>query len=195
MNQKKTLIFIGNSGSGKGTQANLIEKQLKDNGGDVLHVELGDHFRDFLSMTTDTAKSAGKIAKEGALQPEFLAIHLWSKILNLYYSPEKNLILDGTPRTLREAYVLDGALKFYGIKNPIVIYIKTSRETAKERMLSRQRIDDTKEKIENRLNWFDKRVSKAIDFFREDDYYDFIEVDGLKNIKEINQYILEKTGI
>ncbi len=152
MENKKTLIFIGNSGSGKGTQANLIEEKLKEKGEKVLHVELGDHFRDFLSMTTDTAKAANEIAQKGALQPEFLAIHLWSKILNLYYSQDKNLILDGTPRTLREAYVLDGALRFYGIEDPIVIYIRVDRETVKERMLSRQRKDDTEEKIENRLN-------------------------------------------
>jgi adenylate kinase family enzyme len=65
----------------------------------------------------------------------------------------------------------------------------------KERMLSRKRKDDTEEKIENRLNWFEKRVVKAIDFFREDDYYDFIEVDGSKGIEEIHKYILEKTRI
>jgi adenylate kinase family enzyme len=76
MKKKKTLIFIGNSGSGKGTQANLVEEKLKEKGEKVLHVELGDHFRDFLSMTTDTAKAATEIAKSGALQPEFLAIHL-----------------------------------------------------------------------------------------------------------------------
>jgi adenylate kinase family enzyme len=52
---------------------------------------------------------------------------------------------------LREAYVLNEALKFYKIKKPIVIYIKTSMETSKERMLSRKRGDDTEEKINNRL--------------------------------------------
>ncbi len=76
MENKKTIIFIGNSGCGKGTQANLIEEFFKKNNQKVLHLELGDHFRDFLSMTTYTAKSANQIAQQGALQPEFLAIHL-----------------------------------------------------------------------------------------------------------------------
>lgn len=112
--------------------------------------------------------------------------------MNFYYSPSKHLILDGTPRTLREAYVLDGALKFYGIEEPIVIYIQTSRETATKRMLSRERKDDTEEKIENRLNWFDKKVQKAIDFFEEDDYYKFIQIDGEQSIKEIADDIEKK---
>jgi len=148
----KTFIFMGNSGCGKGTQATILEERLKSNGEKVTHVELGSEFRDFLSMTTHTAKAAASIAEKGGLQPEFLAIHLWSKMLNLYYSPDKNLILDGTPRTLREAYILDAALRFYGVEEPIVIYIKTSRETATARMLSRDRKDDTEEKIKNRLD-------------------------------------------
>ena len=190
--KKKTLIFVGNSGCGKGTQAGLIEKKLKEDGQKVAHIELGSEFRDFLSMTTYTAKAAQEIAQKGGLQPEFLAVHLWSKMLNLYYSPDKHLILDGTPRTLREAYVLDGALKFYKVEEPVVIYIKTSRETATQRMLSRERKDDTEEKIKNRLDWFEKKVLKAIDFFREDDYYDFIEVDGEGTIEEIQAQIVRR---
>ena len=190
----KTFIFMGSSGCGKGTQASLIEERLKKQGEKVTHVELGSEFRDFLSMTTHTATAAQVLAENGDLQPEFLAIHLWSKILNLHYSPDKNLILDGTPRTLREAYILDGALKFYGIEEPIVIYIKTSKETAKARMLSRERKDDTEEKIQNRLDWFEKKVQKAIDFFEENEYYHFIEVDGEQGIENIAEVISKKTA-
>ena len=67
---------MGNSGCGKGTQATILEERLKKNGEKVTHIELGSEFRDFLSMTTHTAKSAVTIAEKGGLQPEFLAIHL-----------------------------------------------------------------------------------------------------------------------
>ncbi|PID83287.1 hypothetical protein CSB11_01985 [Candidatus Campbellbacteria bacterium] len=192
METKKTIIFIGNSGCGKGTQAEILEKRIKEKGEKVLHIELGDEFRNFLSMTTDTSRKALEISQTGQLQPEFLAIHLWSKILNLYYGKDKFLILDGTPRTLREAYILDGALKFYGVENPIVLYIETKRETAKERMLSRKRKDDTEEKIENRLNWFGRDTEKAIDFFINDSYYDFFKINGEGSIEEIEKEIEEK---
>ena len=76
MDNKKVLIFIGNSGCGKGTQASLIEKKFKEKEEKVIHIELGSEFRDFLSMTTCTAKNAQKISENGELQPEFLAIHL-----------------------------------------------------------------------------------------------------------------------
>ncbi len=195
MTNKKTLIFVGNSGCGKGTQADLLEKKMKSLGEEILHIEIGSQFRNLLSMTTYTAQQAQNVAAQGLLQPEFLAVHLWADTLNLHYSPEKNLILDGTPRTLREASVLDAALKFYGIENPIVIYTNVSRETAEERMLSRGRKDDTKEKIKNRLDWFKRDVMPVIDFFINNDYYQYIEIDGHRSIEEIHQDILSRLDI
>jgi adenylate kinase family enzyme len=149
---KKTIIMMGNSGCGKGTQATILENYFKGIDEDVFHLELGSQFRDLLRSTTYTASVAKKIAKKGGLQPEFLAIKLWAMLFNKYYSPEKNLIIDGTPRRLREAYVLEETLKFYGIERPTVIFLNTSRETATERMMSRKRGDDTDEKRKERLD-------------------------------------------
>jgi adenylate kinase family enzyme len=73
---EKVLIFVGSSGCGKGTQASLIEKKIKEMNKKVVHIELGSEFRNFISMTTDTAKNAQEISENGGLQPEFLAIHL-----------------------------------------------------------------------------------------------------------------------
>jgi adenylate kinase family enzyme len=72
----KTIIFIGNSGCGKGTQANLIEKKFKDNGEKVFHLETGNEFRDLLNMTTYTAELARGVSERGELQPEFLAVKM-----------------------------------------------------------------------------------------------------------------------
>ena len=149
---KKTIIMMGNSGCGKGTQATILENYFKNKNEEVFHLELGSQFRDLLNSTTYTATVAKKIAKKGGLQPEFLAIKLWAKMFNKYYSPEKNLIIDGTPRRLTEAMVLEETLKFYEIKRPIVIFLNTSREVATERMLGRKRADDTLEKIKERLD-------------------------------------------
>ncbi|MCK5588705.1 MAG: nucleoside monophosphate kinase [Candidatus Pacebacteria bacterium] len=189
IDKKYTLIFMGNSGCGKGTQANLIEEELKKQGGEVLHIELGYQFREFLSTTTYTAKKAREIAKKGSLQPEFLAVRLWAEVLNSHYSDEKHLIVDGTPRTIREANVLDDALKFYGIEKPIVIYLNTSREKARERMFSRGRSDDTEEKIKNRLDWFEKDVLPAVNFFKNNSEYNYIEISGDDTIEIITQEI------
>jgi len=185
MSNKKTIIFMGGSGTGKGTQANLVEDKFLKNNEKVLHIELGDQFREFLSMTTFTADKANEIAKSGELQPEFLAIRLWANEFNLYYQPDKNLIIDGTPRTLREALVLESALKFYKIEQPIVIYLEASQEVLKKRMLSRGRTDDEMQKIDNRLAWFDKKVKPALEYFSQNDYFRYYKIDGERSIEEI----------
>lgn len=189
MTKPKTIIFIGNSGCGKGTQANLLEKILKNRGEKVFHLEIGAEFRDLLNMTTYTAKMARGISERGELQPEFLAVRMWANLFNLYYSPEKNVIIDGSPRKLGEAKILHEALKFYGVNNPVVIYISVSNEIAKERMLSRGRKDDTEAKIEGRLKWFETDVMKSIEFFKDHRFYEFIEINGEQKIDKIHQDI------
>lgn len=189
MKEKKTIIFIGNSGCGKGTQANLVEKKFKDLGEKVFHLEIGDEFRDLLNMTTYTANLAREVSEQGRLQPEFLAIKMWADLFNLYYSPEKNVIIDGSPRKLEEAKILHEALKFYEIKNAVVIYVKISRDVAEERMISRGRKDDTKSKIKGRLDWFETDVIKSIEFYRDHRFYNFVEIDGEQSIEKINKDI------
>jgi len=191
MTKKKTVIFIGNSGCGKGTQARMLEKVWKEKGEKVFHLEIGGEFRKLLNMTTYTAELARGVSARGELQPEFLAVKMWADLFNLYYSPEKNVIIDGSPRKLGEAIVLHEALKFYGVEKPYVIYIKVSRDIAKERMLSRGRNDDTEEKIEGRLDWFERDVMQSINWYKDHRYYDFVEIDGTQDIEKIHQDILE----
>ena len=75
----KTYIIIGRSGSGKGTQADLLQKYIKRQSpeADILYVESGDEFREFLKrilMQADRKRSQYK----GKLQPAFLAIWVWA---------------------------------------------------------------------------------------------------------------------
>lgn len=169
-----------------------MEKYWKEKGQKVFHLEIGDEFRDLLSMTTYTASLAREVSARGEIQPEFLAIGMWASLFNKYYSPEKNVIIDGSPRKEREALVLDGALKFYSIKNPIVIYLEVSPEVAKERMLSRHRQDDEEEKIEGRLRWFERETMKSIKYFQNNPDYLFYKINGEQSVEEIHREIMEK---
>ncbi len=187
----KTIIFVGSSGCGKGTQAELVKNKFKEKREDFVYVEVGAEFRDLLSMTTDTAKISKKVSEKGHLQPSFLAIFLWAKMLNLYYSKSKHLIIDGSPRSLQEANILNEAFHFYGIEKPTVVYIEISRKVSKERILLRKRQDDKEEIIENRLDWFDQKTKKAINFLEENDYYNFVKINGEQSVEKIFKDIEE----
>lgn len=186
---------MGNSGSGKGTQAHRLEQLLKERGENNFMVEVGPGFRDFQQRTSDSAKLSSEVNKKGELQPEFLAIYIWADLFVKYFSKNKNIIIDGSPRRFREAKVLDNTLKFYEVENPTVIYLSISREEAKKRMELRGRVDDDESRIEGRLDWFETDVMRSINFFKEDDYYNFIELDGERSIDEIFGEMLNKLDL
>ncbi len=187
----KIIIVMGSSGCGKGTQIKLIEEKLKQKGLKYLYSETGSQIRNFLKSTTYTAKHAVNIVKSGNLLPAFLPIYLWADFFNQYYSPDKFLIFDGSPRTLLEAQAMETAFKFYNVK-PIILFINTDDNVSEERMLARGRDDDNPESIKNRINFFKKDVKPTIEYLRQNENFDFIEVDGNGTIEEIHQDIIGK---
>jgi adenylate kinase family enzyme len=102
-----------------------------------------------------------------------------------------HLVLDGTPRSLPEARVLTSAMDFFEREEPKVIYINVSRPWSEEKLLARGRADDrTLEKINKRLDWFDKDVVPAVEFFRTNPQYKFIEVNGEQTIEKVHSDII-----
>ena len=67
----KTFIFFGRSGCGKGTQADLLIKYLKnvDPGNKVIYVETGAKLREFIKGNGLSQKITAKIMAEGGLLP------------------------------------------------------------------------------------------------------------------------------
>lgn len=188
----KTFVFIGQSGSGKGTQAKLLIDYIKSKDAErpVFYLESGAAFRKLISEEKHTAKLARRIYEAGGLQPEFLAIFVWSNLLIENLTGEEHLVLDGTPRKLREAHVLDSAFKFYRQERPTVIFLNVSREWSVLRLTDRNRSDDNPGDIEARLNWFENDVVPAIDFFKKDKYYNFLDINGEQSVEKVHADIL-----
>jgi len=187
-------MFIGRSGCGKGTQAALLIDSLKKQNSKrrTFCLEMGQKFREFIKKDNYTSKLSNAIYEKGGLQPSFLTIYTWSDIFVHGFNDDDHLIIDGTPRRLDEARVLDGALKFYGREKPSLVYINVSREWSKEKLLARKRIDDTDEKIEKRLAWFETEVAPAIEFYRGNSDYKFVEVNGEQAIEKVHADIVDK---
>ena len=188
-----TFIFIGKSGCGKGTQATLLTEKIKlADSREIFRLETGRRFREFVMKDSYSARLARKVNAEGGLQPEFMAVWLWSSQMIESMKENQHVIIDGSPRRYHEAGVIDSALRFYGRKSPIVVYIHMSDETARIRMANRKRKDDTDEDINRRLEWFHKDVIPTVEYYRMNPYYRFVEVDGEFNFPEIHKSILQK---
>lgn len=190
-------LFIGQSGCGKGTQADLLERRLEeiDPARSTFHLETGDKFRELVSGRSHTSKLAKKIMDDGKLEPPFLAIHIWSHLLIESYKGNQHVIIDGTPRAFAEVAALDSTLDFYGWK-PHVLFLKVSDTWARTRLSERKRADDVeKSDVDNRLKWFHDTVMPVIDHLRSSSAYTFHEINGEQTIEEVHREIREKLGI
>lgn len=193
MEKTYTIVFIGISGAGKGTQASLIRKYLeeKDINRDVLHLETGRRFRELMSSEGYTQKKIKYVNLEGKLQPDFLAIWNWSDQLVNKLDENMHLIVDGTPRKEGEAEMFHQALEFYGRDNVYVINLNLSEDIAKRRLEERGREDDNKEgDIERRFEWFNNETIPAIEYLKNIKGYNYLEVDGSKTIDEVQDEII-----
>lgn len=188
-------IFIGRSGCGKGTQADLLMKHVKglpsQKDVPILYIETGDRFREFIKGEKFSNILANTVNSEGRRQPDFLACAMWTEVLISNLTGREHVFLDGTPRSLLEAQVLLTALDFYGFEKKTVIYLDVSRGWSEERLKSRGRADDsTLEKISRRLDWFDADVIPALDFFKNSPQFNFLSIPGERSIETVHTNIV-----
>ncbi len=193
MNQK-SFIFIGRSGCGKGTQAKLLAEYLKktDPEREVLYIQTGEQFREFIKGPSDTQKLSKAIYDVGGLQPEFLAVYMWAHVLVEKFTTNENIIMDGMPRKLHEAGVLDSMFEFYNLKRPTIIHLDISKDESIDRLMARKRVDDNREEISKRLSWYETDVVPAIEYYKNNKHYKFLHINGSQSIENIHKDIVGK---
>ena len=135
MTHKKspTIILLGRSGSGKGTQANLLCERLG-----LRYIGTGELLRKLGGEENFLGSKLKSVLARGDLAPTWLAFYVWLREL-ADISPSHGVVFDGSPRMLREAKFLDEVFDWYERKNIKVILIDISREEAFRR-LTRRRI-------------------------------------------------------
>lgn len=187
-----TNIFIGRSGCGKGTQVDMLSDLIsKQKLGEIFHLEAGGRFREFIKENNYSSRIAKEILDDGGLQPEFLSIWAWGGELIRGLKKEQHLFIDGTPRRISEAKILESAFDFYGRNKVNIIYINVSRDWAIERMHGRGRADDLeKESINARLKWFDDDVVPVLDYYRAHKNHNFIDINGEQPIEKVHEDIV-----
>lgn len=191
----QAFVFLGRSGCGKGTQAELLSAYLGKKGKKVLHVETGKAFRNLALGDGLAGENIQKILKNGDLIPVFLPIWVWTDFLIKNFTGQEDLILDGVCRRKEEAIALDSAFDFYRIEKLNIILVNVSKEWSRDKLIARKRADDTPEKIENRLAWYEVDVLPSLRYFREKAGYNFIEINGEQTVEEVHKDIIKALGI
>lgn len=126
------IIMLGAPGTGKGTIAGILTKKLE-----IPQVSTGDIFRKHIKEQTELGKLADSYMAKGALVPDEVTISLVEHRLE-EPDVQKGIILDGFPRTVKQAEELDKMLESKGKKVDMVINLTTPEEEIIERIVNRR---------------------------------------------------------
>jgi adenylate kinase len=193
MQHALTVIFIGPQGSGKGTQIERLRAAMiqKDPVRRVVDIQTGRRFRSLAARSeTFAEKKVSAALDTGVLQPDFLTHILWGEAMLDQLDPVSHLLIDGFPRTVVQAHVLDDALAFFERKSVYVINLETPEAVVRERMISRARTDDTTESIEERLRWYREDTLPVLDYYRARPDITVYDLDGTNNVEEVHKQVL-----
>jgi len=212
MADKRTyLILFGAQGSGKGTQARMLQEWLG-----VPQVATGDLFRTNMGQGTELGKLARSYMDRGELVPDSVTVEMVRDRLS---QPDaaKGAIFDGFPRNLAQAEALDAMLAQWSTGIKAAVYIQLDREQLMKRIMGRrtckncqavyhvefnppkmdgvcdacggevvQRADDEDEvAVARRLDIYFEQTTPVIDYYRGKKLLK--EVDGSLNIEAVQQ--------
>lgn len=126
------IIVLGAPGAGKGTQADILSQEMN-----FPHIASGDLFRQALEEKTEVGLLAKSYMDKGKLVPDDVAIKM---ILERINQPDctSGCILDGFPRTLHQAEILDKAFGEQGKAIDKAIYIEVPNEKLVKRISGRR---------------------------------------------------------
>ncbi len=160
------IIFISPPGAGKGTQSELLKEKYNLN-----HISTGELLREVASNGTDFGNKIAEIINSGNLIDDDLMMQLLGNKIDSI-DKKNGIIFDGSPRTEKQAVLLDEILEKRNMKVDYVFYLTIAKEEAMKRALGRVmcskcgKIYNTyfdKFDIEGRCNECKSKLEKRVD--------------------------------
>ena len=156
--------MLGPQGAGKGTQAKRISAEYG-----IPHIATGDMLRTAITAGTELGRQVEPIVNAGKLVSDELMIELIRERL-AQADTEPGFILDGFPRTTRQAEALDEMFSDIGRTFSVVFALQIPDEVAFERLSRRAQLesreDDTPEAIRTRLDGYHRETEPLIEYYR-----------------------------
>jgi len=177
------IIFMGLAGSGKSTMGQLLAAHLQ-----CPWVSTGSLLRSHMDKDTQKQMLKGEIISDeltlGVLDEEFRRIG----------AHEKQFILDGTPRTMRQAEWLVSKDHGGELKITSIIHLAIDKDKAKQRLLKRQRPDDYEQAIAERFREYDESIKPIVKYLTKEGYK-FHEINADQKPEAVEADIEKELGI
>jgi len=179
------IVFFGPPGSGKGTQAKLLAKELN-----ISHLSTGDILRDKLRDGDSLLKeimSSGNLVSDEILN-QIIADKLISEECKNGY------ILDGYPRTIAQSEFLLSFAKSNNINLDKIFNFRIDFKIVEERIILRskqeQRSDDNIDIIKTRLNKYTEETYPVSQYFSENYSQNFFTIDASQEVSKIQKELM-----
>jgi adenylate kinase len=162
----RTILLFGAPGAGKGTQGKILGSVPN-----FFHCACGDVFRS-LKADSPIGQVFLEYSSRGHLVPDQPTVELWQHFIDASiksgrFHPEKDtLVLDGIPRNVPQARMLQETLKVIGI-----FYLRSTNtealvERLQRRALKENRLDDANiDVIRNRLKTYERESKPVLEFY------------------------------
>ncbi len=182
------IVLFGPPGVGKGTQSQMLIKHYN-----LAYIATGDMLREEVAAGTEIGREAGEIISRGELAPDDVMVRLIEK--KIQKNPNvQGFLFDGFPRTVVQAYILEGLLLRMNTSLSVVIEIKVDRDELRRRILERGktsgRNDDNEKIVDKRLQEYDEKTAAVADYYRNRG--NFCTIDGMADPDTVQQRLREK---
>jgi len=181
--QGEIMVVLGAPGSGKGTLSKELKKDY-----DFSHLSTGDIIRN------SDDPELKKIIEGGNFVPDDMMIKILRRELR-GLDLSKGIILDGFPRTIKQAKRLDSMLGKMGLGLNHAVYLEISDDVAKDRIRDRAKKEDRKddsseEVINKRFDEYKEKTLPLVDFYEKSRKLVRINAEGGKD--DVLQKVVER---
>ena len=181
------LILFGPPGAGKGTQAKILINEYN-----IVQISTGDMLREEVKLETELGKTAKSIMDKGDLVSDKIIISMIEKRI-IKPDCKNGFILDGFPRTLKQAVDLDIILNKLNINIDKVIEIDVDEDILLKRITKRaleskfSRDDDNSEILKNRILVYKKDTLPVLEYYKN--LNKLHSIDGMQNVEDVSNDI------
>ncbi len=172
------IVLLGKPGAGKGTQGNLLAKEFG-----LVYISTGKMMRQEIKDGTEIGRLAKPYMDKGEIVPDEIPIQLIERKIN--ENPDaKGFTFKGFPRTLIQAYIMDGLLQRVNMSVSAMIDMKIPTLEAIKRLSARGRTEKARpydanaELIVNRLEQYKEKTNPVIEYYKNQGKYFSIRAEG-----------------